>query len=147
MVVKVRVLLALYFDRKSPVHRLSRTSVQPFIFHRLSGTSVELLIFHRLSRTSAEPFIFHRLSRTSAELFIFQTFKDLSWTIHFSHFQGPQLNHSFFTDFWGLENGRSFPPNFQRPLKIVGTLFCLGVLEVSSRHERKKKKKINGKRG
>ena len=32
------------------------------------------------------------------------------------------MNHSFFTDFWGLEKDGSLIPNFQRPSKTLGTL-------------------------
>ena len=40
-----------------------------------------------------------------------------------TNFQRPQLNCSFFTDLQGLENGRWFSPNFQRPSKTVCTLY------------------------
>ena len=44
----------------------------------------------------------------------------------FTNFPKPQLNHSFFTHFQGLENGRSSPPppHYQRPSKAIRILKC-----------------------
>ena len=130
------------------IHKLSKNFPHYFFFQnsKTSWTIITPLLPTHLSSTKRDTWMYslHSLHSSNDQkychfmiiLYISQSMKlpsyysksnnnwilNLNKKVEITNFQRPQLNYSFFTAFKGLENGRSFLPNFQRPLKTVRIL-------------------------
>ena len=109
-----------------PIFRLSRPWKRQAISFKLSKTSVKLFIFKDITWYVHFSQIFKALKMADHLTY---TFKDITWYVHFSQiFKALKMADRFtqnfrglcwiiqFSDFQGLENGRPFHSNSQRPL-------------------------------